>query len=499
MRILQKTKYDLSGHTDENSLYQYRLREPAKLTKNIIYEVGIDSGMYPLLSLTEGQKGLSTYTPKLLNDTSYTWPVMGRMKHITELVSVLGGTTSVGLGHTYFDVVFKDQRAIPTYGMYTPDRKHMVRIQKEHGRYSNGTVSGYRYTLQLQGGDATASIAAANFTSGKHWVLAAPTTPESKGLGNRSHTMGPGEMTNQYGFYRFSKEISGNVANFDQDVVQVEFDLAKGGKTTKWMPWEMYQWDLDKLLLVEEDLWDQEYNRLENGEYTIYDEDSQEPIIRGAGIKQQIREGGIYDTYNGKLYLDKLKTISNEMFRDEPDGGIMDITLVTGIGGAEEIDSAIKADVGSSGFEVAMGHQAINGSGNHLSYGAYFKQYKTIKGHTITTKIGNLFDNGLKAEMAKANGDVMPGTNLPITSYDMIFLDNSTYNGEKNIQATAMKGQEYITGVYKGLTPIPDSWAAATGGNLLSTRRDMSAYEIKMSKGVSILKAKNCVYLEAAL
>jgi hypothetical protein len=62
-----------------------------------------------------------------------------------------------------------------------------------------------------------------------------------------------------------------------------------------------------------------------------------------------------------------------------------------------------------------------------------------------------------------------------------------------------MKGQEYITGVYKGLTPIPDSWAAATGGNLLSTRRDMSAYEIKMSKGASILKAKNCVYLEAVL
>jgi len=490
MKILGKTMYDLKGHTDENSLYRYGLRKPNKLTKNIIYESGLNSNKFPLLTLTEGHQGLSYFTPKKLNDTAYTWPVMGRMKHTTEIKKIIGSSTNVGIGHSTFDVIFKDARAIPTYGMYTPDKQHMVRIQAEHGDAEGGK----RYTLILQGGDDSATIDPSNFLEGKHWVLAAPTTPESKGKGNRSHSMAPGEMMNQYGFFRFSKEISGNVAN---QVVEVEFDLKDGGKTNKWMPWEMYQFELDNLQYLEEDLWDQEFNQREDGTYTFYDMDSGEPIVRGAGVIQQIKEGGIYDTYSGKLYLGKLDAISDEITNDDPDNGIMEIVVHTGKGGAKEIHNSIMNDAVGNQFTHALGDAIISGSGGMLNYGAYFNQYRTINGHRFTVMVGNVFDYGLKAEMDKKNGNFMPGTNLPRTSYNMIFLDQSTYSGERNIQATAMQGQERITGVYKGLTPIPPSWEAATAGNMISTRTDMSAYEIKMSRGTNILKAKNCVYLEA--
>ena len=57
MKVLNKTSYDTKGHTDENSLYAFRLRNPDKITSSIIFEEGLDSGKFPLLAATEGQAG----------------------------------------------------------------------------------------------------------------------------------------------------------------------------------------------------------------------------------------------------------------------------------------------------------------------------------------------------------------------------------------------------------------------------------------------------------
>ena len=43
--------------------------------------------------------------------------------------------------------------------------------------------------------------------------MSAPTVSESYSKGNRSNTMGPAGMTSQLEFYRYSKEIAGNLAN----------------------------------------------------------------------------------------------------------------------------------------------------------------------------------------------------------------------------------------------------------------------------------------------
>ncbi|MCK4501086.1 hypothetical protein KAU11_11360 [Candidatus Babeliales bacterium] len=490
IRILGKTQFDDRGHTDENSLYKYRLKNKVKLTNKIIYTQGINSNKFPLLTLTDGLGHGKSKAAAKLNATSYTWPTMGKMRHITEMLNIVGTTTEVGKGFVTFDVVFKDKRAIPAYGLYTPDKKHMVRVQAEHGEYAGG----YRYTLQLQGGNYDASIAADNFTSGKYWVLSAPTTPESKGLGNRSHHMAPGEMTNQYGFYRWSKEISGNIAN---EVVEVEFDLEGGGTTNKWMPWEMYLFDLDRMLYLNEDLFDQEYNRLEDGSYTMYDPDSDEPIVRGAGIKQIIKESGIYDTYSKVLPLAKFEAISSELSLQNNDGMSPELIIITGKGGAKAFHTMMENDAVGKGYTVAMGEAAITQNAGGLEYGSYFIQYKSFEGYKYTVKIDSSFDEGLKAEMDKANGNFMPGTSYTMTSFDMYILDGSTYNGERNIQTVAMKGQELITGVYKGLTEVPPSTNLATSGNLISDTRDASRYELKLSKGINMLKGDSSVFLEA--
>jgi len=491
LRILGKTQFDDRGHTDENSLYKFRLHSKAKLTNKIIYSQGINSNKFPLLTMTDGLGNSKVKAANKLNVTSYTWPVMGKMRHTTEVLKVLETNTSaIGKGFSTFDVIFKDKRAVPTFGLYTPDKKAMVRVQAEHGEYGGG----YRYTLQMQGGDYSASIDASNFTSGKFWVLAAPTTPQSKGLGNRTHSMAPGEMTNQYGFYRWSKEISGNVAN---DVVEVEFDLEGGGTTNQWMPWEMYMFDLDRALYLNEDLFDQEYNKLEDGTYALYDMDSDEPIVRGAGVKQIIKDGGIYDTYSRVLPLAKFESISAELDLQNVDGIGPELVIITGKGGAKAFAEMMENDAIGKGYTQTLGDSVINETNGGLEYGKYFRQWKSFEDYTFTVKVDSSFDEGLKAEMDKANGNYMPGTSYTMSSFDMYIIDSSIYNGERNLQTVAMKGQELITGVYKGLTAVPDSWNLATGGNLISDTRDASRYELKMSKGVNMLKADSSVYLEA--
>lgn len=55
---------------------------------------------------------------------------------------------------------------------------------------------------------------------GKYWSMGAPLVSESYSKGNRSNTMGPGQMTSQLEFHRYSKEIAGNLAN-----VVTEYEL----------------------------------------------------------------------------------------------------------------------------------------------------------------------------------------------------------------------------------------------------------------------------------
>ena len=81
MRELYQTKYNSEKFTDVNMLYKNDLIDTPMLSRNLTYLYGKDTEMFPLLSLTEGQNGLTSLPRKELNDTQYTWPVIGRMKH----------------------------------------------------------------------------------------------------------------------------------------------------------------------------------------------------------------------------------------------------------------------------------------------------------------------------------------------------------------------------------------------------------------------------------
>ena len=486
MREIRGIKFNSDTFTTENSLAALQLSEPDKLTRKLTYLWGMDSDKFPLSTMTEGQ-GLAGIKP--INDVQYTWEVMGRMRHTEELVSFDSTAfPQPGVNHTPFYVVFKSEWFIAQWGLIAPDGVTHCRIMEPPTRVGNG----FRYTLQLKTTDATAYVDLANLRQGKFWVLSAPTVPESMSKGNRSNKMGPGKLTNQISFTRYTKHIGGNLAN---KVSNIEFETENGGTTNLWINEEMRQFEIDIRQMEEEHLWLSEYNRDINGNIAMKDYDSGQPIPEGAGVMEMVKSIN-YDTYGYYLPLSKIDNTITDIFTSDTDTGTMEIVLYAGKGFFRDFDNCIKTEANSNSQFTPLGNLMMGEKDGYLTYGKYFNSYKTIDGHIVTIRPLRLLDFGTIAEMQKKNGNVHPRTGLPMISHTGIFLDHSLYNSERNVVMAEMTGQANITGIYKGLAPIPPSWGVIAG-NAISTDEDRSSYEKKYSKGINILNLEHCFMLQS--
>ena len=493
MRELQATAYDSKIYKDENLLYKNKLIEPVTLKKNLTYMWGKDSDMFPLHTLTEGQGALKSVKPKLLNDTQYSWDVMGRMKNTSKIVGLANASlTKPGLGIQPFEAIFEDNWIHAQYGAFTPDGMYQVRVNSEPVQIGPNRWTAW---LVLQTTDPTAYITLDNFIPGKAWAQTATSVAASKSDGTTSNAMTPGKWTNQFSFFRYSQQIAGNIAN---KVTNIQFDLEGGGTTNMWMPFQMKQFEMHIRQMNEERLWFDEYNRNAQGEITTKDPETGEPIPHGAGVKATLKAVNNYDTFS-ILTKAKLDSTIKAAFDNRVDDTPMEIVLYTGKGGAEMFNDAITTDATSKGYYQALGENVIYSGGDYLSYGKYFRQYKTIDGKIITVKTCNLFDHGSRAEMQRLNGDMYNG--YPFDSYTLVFLDQSkTGDGERNITMVAEEGREYITGIYKGMSPLPAVWGSlpSSSVSMLGTRKDIAAYEVMGSAGIAITNPHTSFWLDFA-
>lgn len=306
--------------------------------------------------------------------------------------------------------------------------------------------------------------------------------------------MGPGQMTSQLEFHRYSKEIAGNLANV---VTEYEFEGGDGGKNKLWINEEMRQFNVTMRIANEERLWMAEYNRNANGEVGLKDMDNGKPIPTTAGMLEICRESN-YDTYGEYLTLNKIKRTVGDVLDRDTDDGTMNIVLMGGKGFIEDFDEAMRMDATENGFVTPLGDKMIDGSDAGLTYGKYFRRYKTVDGHTITVKHCSFFDKSTIAETAKKNGMIHPRSGLPITSHQACFIDFSSYNGHQNVRKVRMKGQIYKAKVLKGLTDVPASWGVPET-NFISTEIDMSRFEVKDSLGLQVDNATKMFLLQCKL
>lgn len=475
MRVLSQGKYDDRGYSNEDSISYLQLQKPAEINGFITYNYGMDDDRFPLTFMTEGQGQAGTVD---VPTVQWTWNTMGRMK-FTDFITHCDIPTDgkAGLGGAEIEIHTSTHWFIEQYGLIAPDGRTQVRIQKDLGE----SPYGYAYLIKLTNPDPNAYISDELLAVGKYWSLAAPTVSESYSKGNRSNSMGPGKMTSQLEFHRYSKEIAGNLAN---TVTEYEFKDNNGTTNRLWINEEMRQFHIHMRVMNEERLWLAEYNRNMNGEIALKDRDNGKPIPHTSGMLEICRESN-YDTYGEFLTLNKIKRIVGDVLDRDTDSGTMDIVLMGGKGFIEDFDDAMKMDAKQNGFLTPLGDKEIGTMSGGLEYGAYFRKYKTVEGHTITVKHCSFFDKGTIAEAAKQNGEIHPRTGLPITSHQACFIDFSSYDGERNVRIVRRKGQIYKAKVLKGMSDIPASWGVPDS-NYISTEIDMSRYEIMSSLGLQV-------------
>lgn len=488
LREVSRGNYDDRGYSNEETIAHLMLSKPEEINNVLTYTYGMDDDRFPLTFLTEGQGNTGVVD---IATVQWTWKTMGRMKFNDFVLYFNNANTTPGKGGAMFDVEFKTHWLIEQYGLIAPDGITQVRIMKDLGEGPHG---GYLYRLKLTNPDPNAYVDLENLKPGKYWSMTAPTISESYSRGNRSNVMGPGKMQSQLEFHRYSKEIAGNVSNV---VVTYEFKTKSGGTTNLWINEEMRQHDIQCRIMDEERLWLAEYNRDVNGEIHMIDPDNGQPIPHTAGMQQICRESN-YDTYGEVLTLNKIERTVGDVLDKDTDTGSMEVALACGKGFAQDFDIAIRNDARAEGFATPLGDKMIEDFEGGLSYGKYFRRYKTVDGHIITLKHLPFLDNGTVAENAKANGMVHPRSGLPITSHQAFLIDLSTYQGVRNVRKVRQKGQIYKAGVLKGLTDIPASWGAVPT-NAISTEIDMSRYEVKNSYGLQVNNATKMFQLKCVL
>lgn len=488
LREVSRGRYDDRGYSNEETIANLMLTHPEEINNTLTYTYGMDDDRFPLTFLTEGQGSVGVVD---ISTETWTWKTMGRSRYNDYIVYFDSSNTTPGQGGAMFEVEFATHWLIEQYGLIAPDGVTQVRIMKDLGEGEHG---GYKYRLKLTNPNPNAFVNPAMLGVGKYWSMTAPTISASYSKGNRMNTMGPGKMTSQLEYHRYSWEIAGNIAN---TVVTYQFKTKGGGTTNLWINEEQRQHDIQMRIMDEERLWWAEYNRNENGEIPLVDPDNGQPIPHTAGMRQICDESN-YDTYGEILTLNKIERTIGDVLDKDTDTGQMEVVLMCGKGFMQDFDMAIRNDARSEGFVTPLGDKMIEDFKDGLSYGRYFRRYKTVDGHIITLQGLPLLDHGTMAENDKSNGNIHPRTGRPMSSHQAFLLDMSTYEGTRNIRKVRLKGQVYLSGVLKGLTPIPPSWGGVPS-NSIGTEIDMSRYEIKNTYGLQVNNATKMMHLKCVL
>lgn len=488
-RVVHNQTFDPTGHTSENSLTRLRLSEPDRINSILTFMQGMEDKKFPLTFLTEGQVGKKGVRNDVeVNNVEYFWDFINKIDKASAIAaSSYTSTSKPGLGGSPIYVTFEDNWLKRQHIIVAPDGSQ-CRVN-DYVEVSGG----YEYNLQyLSGTGADSYCPPAMLATNIKWVMEGPgVVSESNSRGNESNVVGPGKVKNQISVLRKSYEIAGNISN---KVTEVNLVTAgKGGKkenTKLWMPWEEWQHEITWKTHVESHLWWSHFNQDEYGRIMHTDPETNLPIPIGAGVVDQIPHHDTYFT----LTTQKLdSTVLSVMFGRSDEWQPQEVVLYTGRGGAREFDRAMKNTV--AGLSQIIGDKFVYGTGHQLKYGGYFNAYETIEGLRIIVKHLPLLDKGPRSN----NSPKHPETGLPLSSYEMFFVDHTSYDGIPNVRLVSQKGRSMIRGIEQGMSLIKGQNYMDYEGNgkelLVSTDQDMSAIHYLSTKGVQINRNSHCFRL----
>jgi hypothetical protein len=453
MQVL-KTYYNDSQMTDTNSLVNALMEKPEELSPIITHLAGREEKKFPLSFLTEG-----VGNTKSIDRFEYEYRVKTHEVNVRPVVSSSG----VGAGGAVFSVVFPDKWFIFPYTLVSQSGV-LARIMADPQPVSGG----YEYKLQLVSPDQ-ASMPAADVAAGALFGMLYANVGVDFSRGNASNWSAPGLVRSKLGTVRKSYHFAGNAKDY---VAQFELPM-KDGKTTKmWMDYEEYRHMLKFKEECEMYYWYGQKTHDANGVSTMVDENGQ-PVISGPGLFEQIINKDTYST----LTQSKIEDTIGDLFYGMTDATDKQVTLFTGVGGAREFDKALRNYYSGSTYLQTTESKFITGSGRSLGITGYFTSYDHIDGHTVNVVKVPLFDHGPVAQASNKH----PESGLPLESYRMVFVDQSTYDGQNNLQMMNKKGREMLRWCVAG-SVVPN------GFNSTDTRAsDIDGASVHMLKTAGIL------------
>lgn len=421
---------------------------------------------FPLSFVTEGMgstKKIST------TDLSYKLAILGKPKKTSTIASTLyTSTDKPGRGRTKFKAIFADRWFHKSLSIFSPSRIE-CRVQSD----PRPVPGGYEYDLQLMNPSVEAYVPVSDLSAGSVWGRSLSKVGKERSRGVESRSYSPFVTQNQLSVVRDTYKLAGNVKN---KIMVLE--IRANGQTFKyWTQWEMFLRQIEFKEKCESDLWYSEYNKDSDGVIHVIDEDSGEVVPSGAGMLAQIPNTDSYSI----LTTTKLDSLIRDIFFNASDADKVNVEIFTGTGGMEEADKAMKA--ASASFTLVDTKQ-IQGSGHTMSFGAYFNTYIHRDGHTVTFRKLGLLDNGVMADISYRH----PIGGIPIESYNMYCIDNSTYEGQKNLQYVSEAGREEINKVVAGMSPLPDGYNETL---YISSDIDAASIEWMKTQGIAMLKPTN--------
>lgn len=437
---VSKQRFSDAQVTDQNSLSQALLQEPAKISQAMTFLGGREDEKFPLTMLTEGAGNT-----KSIDKYEYEYDVMDRVDHTRPVAATPSNTTAVGKGNTRFKLEFPDKWFIKDYILISPSGVQ-CRVQED----PTPVGSNYEYTLVIANSDPNVAVPPSDLQAGAQWgqMFAPVGTDWSRGNAHNFST--PYKIKHKLTKVRKSYQMSGSAIDY---VMDIELPTSGGGSTNLWMTHEEWQFMLKWKMEMEMLYWYGEQSYDENGNTVVQDPETGQPVNIGPGLFQQIVNK---DTYS-VLTENKLQNIIGDLFYGMTDSQNRQVTLYTGTGGMREFDRAMKSYIGSTNYIKNTGdNRFITGSGRNLALTGYFTTYEHVDGHTVNLVKAPLFDHGPVADTRPRH----PDTGYSLESYRMCFVDQSNYEGEPNLFMINKKGEEMRQwGVSGSKTPpgFPDT------------------------------------------
>jgi len=451
-----KTYYNDSQMTDTNSLVNALMEKPEELSPIITHLAGREEKKFPLSFLTEG-----VGNTKSIDRFEYEYRVKTHEVNVRPVVA----STGTGAGGSMFKVTFPDKWFVFPYTLVSQSGA-LARIMEQ----PKPAAGGYEYILKVVSPDVSA-IASTDLDDGALWGMLFANVGVDFSRGNASNWSAPGLVRYKIGTVRKSYHFSGNAKDY-----VAEFNLpTKEGSTTKlWMDYEEYRHMLKFKEECEMYYWYGQKTYDADGSNRMLDENGQ-PVISGPGLFEQIINKDTYSSLTQK----KIEDVIGDLFYGMTDATDKQVTLYTGIGGAREFDKALKNYYGDSNNSYLQTTESkfITGSGRSLGITGYFNSYDHVDGHRVNVVKVPLFDHGPVAQASTKH----PDTGLPLESYRMTFVDQSSYDGENNLQMINKKGREMLRWAVAG-SVVPKGFAESD-----TRASDIDGASVHMLKTAGIL------------